>query len=44
MLTQTLRALERDGIVERSITPSVPVRVDYALPDWARASCRWSAS
>jgi DNA-binding HxlR family transcriptional regulator len=31
MLTQTLRALERDGLVERSITPSVPVRVDYAL-------------
>ncbi|MDM7854548.1 winged helix-turn-helix transcriptional regulator [Cellulomonas alba] len=31
MLTQTLRALERDGIVERTITPSVPVRVDYEL-------------
>ncbi|MGW3206612.1 winged helix-turn-helix transcriptional regulator [Streptomyces sp. NPDC001135] len=31
MLTQTLRALERDGIVSRTVTPSVPVRVDYAL-------------
>ncbi|MEV5877026.1 helix-turn-helix domain-containing protein [Streptomyces sp. NPDC052101] len=31
MLTQTLRALERDGIVSRTVTPSVPVRVDYEL-------------
>jgi len=31
MLTQTLRNLERDGIVLRSITPAVPVRVDYRL-------------
>lgn len=31
MLTQTLRALERDGIVQRDIFPSVPPRVDYAL-------------
>ncbi|WP_234538776.1 winged helix-turn-helix transcriptional regulator [Streptomyces shenzhenensis] len=31
MLTQTLRNLERDGLVERTVTPSVPVRVDYAL-------------
>jgi DNA-binding HxlR family transcriptional regulator len=31
MLTQTLRSLERDGIVSRTITPSVPVRVDYEL-------------
>ncbi|GAA4951773.1 DNA-binding HxlR family transcriptional regulator [Nonomuraea thailandensis] len=31
MLTQTLRTLERDGLVSRSVTPSVPVRVDYAL-------------
>lgn len=31
MLTQTLRNLERDGIVERSITAAVPVRVDYRL-------------
>ncbi|MCM1976907.1 helix-turn-helix domain-containing protein [Streptomyces sp. G1] len=31
MLTQTLRALERDGILTRQVTPSVPVRVDYEL-------------
>ncbi|MFF1922874.1 winged helix-turn-helix transcriptional regulator [Streptomyces sp. NPDC058221] len=31
MLTQSLRTLERDGLVTRTVTPSVPVRVDYAL-------------
>ncbi|MFI6324512.1 winged helix-turn-helix transcriptional regulator [Nonomuraea sp. NPDC050556] len=31
MLTQTLRRLERDGLVTRAVTPSVPVRVDYEL-------------
>lgn len=31
MLTQTLRTVERDGIVTRTVTPSVPVRVDYEL-------------
>lgn len=31
MLTQTLRNLERDGLITRTLTPSVPVRVDYAL-------------
>ena len=31
MLTQTLRSLERDGMVARTMTPAVPVRVDYAL-------------
>jgi DNA-binding HxlR family transcriptional regulator len=31
MLTQTLRSMERDGLVSREVTPSVPVRVDYAL-------------
>src|SRR3954447_2592872 len=31
MLTQTLRAMERDGLVTRTVTPSVPVRVDYEL-------------
>lgn len=31
MLTQTLRTLERDGLVSRAVTPSVPVRVDYQL-------------
>ncbi|SHO61073.1 transcriptional regulator, HxlR family [Pseudoxanthobacter soli DSM 19599] len=31
MLTLTLRTLERDGIVTRSVFPTVPPRVDYAL-------------
>jgi DNA-binding HxlR family transcriptional regulator len=31
MLTQTLRTMERDGLVARAVTPSVPVRVDYSL-------------
>ena len=31
MLTQTLRRLERDGLLTRTITPTVPVRVDYEL-------------
>jgi len=31
MLTQTLRSLERDGVLTRTVTPSVPVRVDYEL-------------
>ena len=31
MLTLTLRALERDGLVTRTVTPAVPVRVDYEL-------------
>ncbi|MHA3946879.1 winged helix-turn-helix transcriptional regulator [Cellulomonas bogoriensis] len=33
MLTQTLRTLERDGLVTRTVTPTVPVTVTYALTD-----------
>ena len=36
MLTLTLRNLERDGIVSRKVTPSIPPRVDYALTDLGR--------
>jgi DNA-binding HxlR family transcriptional regulator len=31
MLTQTLRALEREGVVTRTVRAEVPPRVDYAL-------------
>jgi len=37
MLTQTLRSLERDGLVTRAVTPTVPVTVDYALTDLGRS-------
>ena len=33
MLTQTLRALERDGLLTRTVTPTVPVTVTYELTD-----------
>ena len=31
MLTLTLRGLERDGLVSRKVTPTIPPRVDYEL-------------
>lgn len=36
MLTATLRDLERDGFVHRTVTPSIPPRVDYELTDLGR--------
>jgi DNA-binding HxlR family transcriptional regulator len=33
MLTQTLRALERDGLLVRTVKPTVPVTVTYELTD-----------
>jgi DNA-binding HxlR family transcriptional regulator len=37
MLTQSLRSLERDGLLARTVTPSVPVRVDYELTSLGRS-------
>nr|WP_037479806.1 helix-turn-helix domain-containing protein [Sphingomonas sp. PAMC 26617] len=37
MLTLTLRNMERDGLVTRTVTPSIPPRVDYELTDVGRS-------
>ncbi|WP_399886528.1 winged helix-turn-helix transcriptional regulator [Streptomyces sp. BBFR51] len=36
MLAQTLRTLERDGLVHRDAKPVIPPRVDYSLTDLGR--------
>ncbi|MFD6455104.1 winged helix-turn-helix transcriptional regulator [Nocardia sp. NPDC060220] len=37
MLTQTLRSLEADGFVTRTVYPTIPPRVDYALTALGRS-------
>lgn len=36
VLTSTLRGLERDGYVSRTVTPTIPPRVDYELTELGR--------
>lgn len=51
VLTESLRAMERDGLVTRTAHPGIPPRVEYALTDLGRslfaplaASCSWNAA
>ena len=37
MLTLTLRGLERDGLVTRTVFPTIPPRVDYKLTELGRS-------
>ncbi len=37
MLTLSLRGLERDGLVSRTVTPTIPPRVDYELTELGRS-------
>jgi DNA-binding HxlR family transcriptional regulator len=40
MLTLTLRGLERDGLITRTVYPTIPPRVDYELTDLGRGLAR----
>ena len=44
MLTVTLRGLERDGIITRTMYPVMPPRVDYALTPMGRTLLHAAAS
>lgn len=39
MLIQQLRELERDWIVQRTVYPQVPPKVEYSLTDWGKKIC-----
>jgi DNA-binding HxlR family transcriptional regulator len=39
MMIQQLRELERDGLVQRTVYPSVPPKVEYSFTDYSRTLC-----
>lgn len=39
MLIQQLRQLEADGVIERTVYPEVPPKVEYRLTPWGQALC-----
>jgi DNA-binding HxlR family transcriptional regulator len=39
MLTLNLRGLEREGLVNRKIFPTIPPKVEYALTDLGKSLC-----
>jgi DNA-binding HxlR family transcriptional regulator len=39
MLIQQLRELERDGLVQRTVYPSVPPKVEYSFMEYSRTLC-----
>ncbi len=39
MLAQQLRQLERDGIVQRTVYPVIPPKVEYSLTPWGQSLC-----
>nr|WP_306673707.1 winged helix-turn-helix transcriptional regulator [Tahibacter caeni] len=39
MLAQQLRQLEADGLIERTVYPQVPPKVDYRMTAWGQALC-----
>ncbi|HTY14913.1 MAG TPA: helix-turn-helix domain-containing protein [Methanoregulaceae archaeon] len=50
MLTKQLRELEEDGVIQRTVYPEVPPRVEYAMTDFGKtlipilqALCTWGA-
>ena len=51
VLTQTLRGMERDGLISRKVYPSVPLRVEYQLTNMGasvieplKTLCLWAES